>query len=76
MNPTLSATEHSYLGILEERLRKKFRTLCHVCEELERIRQQQLYKDHGTFEDYCLNAWGLNPYEYGELLKVYHLDQD
>jgi hypothetical protein len=52
---TLSASERRELAACEATIEHSGKTLC---TELLKIRERRLYREHGTFDDYCQRRWG------------------
>lgn len=54
----LSMFELSELKQCEDVIERGLQTFLEVGNALLEIREKQLYRDHGTFEDYCKERWG------------------
>lgn len=61
MTTELTASEQSRRNSLEKKIETGMQTFVEVGESLLAIRDESLYMDYGTFEDYCRERWGLSP---------------
>jgi hypothetical protein len=59
-NRSLTLAEQDELTYLEQSVASKYLILYEIAEDLEQIRDQQLYRESGTFDEYCIERWGLN----------------
>ena len=58
--PVLAPDEQDQLQRLEHVVESGLRTFIEVGEALSAIRDRRLYRGtHGTFEDYCVERWGM-----------------
>ena len=55
----LSATEKKSLARLETRVRNGMAGFVDAGQALAEIREKALYRQHGTFEEYCGDVWGI-----------------
>lgn len=60
MADELTTTERSELQQLETVIEHGLQTFYEVGQALLDIKERELYKEFGTFEDYCERRWGLN----------------
>jgi hypothetical protein len=64
MNDIITMEESSRLVELEKQIKRGLDTFVEVGEALLEIRDSRLYRiEHGTFEEYCRDKWGMSkPY--------------
>lgn len=69
MSTELTTTEQAQLERCESVIQGGLQTFIEVGNALCEIRDSRLYKQHGTFEEYCLSRWQMTPQSARRLIR-------